>query len=146
MPDPITILELGPDHLDLLMSVRDGLFDNPIHPDQAENFLNDPGHLMFLAMDGEEAVGMASAVITYHPDKAPILFVSEVGVRDSHQRQGIATKLSEHLLAKGTALGCEGAWLATEVENTPARKLYQRLKGREIGDIVVYDWGDSGEP
>ncbi|WP_438956276.1 GNAT family N-acetyltransferase [Cognatiyoonia sp.] len=146
MPDPIMILELGPDHLDLLFSVRNGLFDNPIRPDQAETFLNDPGHLMFLAMQGEDAVGMASAVINNHPDKAPILFGSEVRARDSHQRQGIATKLSEHLLAKGTALGCEGAWLATKVANTPARKLYQRLKDRKIGDIVVYDWGDSGEP
>ena len=42
--------------------------------------------------------------------------------------------------------GCHGVWLATEGYNAPARGLYQSLQGREIKDIVVYDWGDYCDP
>lgn len=146
MTDQITILTLGLDHLDLLLAVEPGLFDNPIRPEQAEAFLSDPNHLMLVAMEGDAVTGFVSGVITYHPDKAPILFISEVGTRDSHQRRGIAKQLSNALLQLAKDKGCEGAWLATEADNIPARALYTALRGREIKDIVVYDWGDSGEP
>ena len=42
MVQDITFRHLGPSDLDLLLSVRDGLFDNPVDPVQAAAFLADP--------------------------------------------------------------------------------------------------------
>ena len=146
MSDKIRCVKIGPDNLDLLLGVDDEIFDNPVKPDQARAFVDNPNHFLIFAMDANQPVGFASAIINLHPDKDPILFVSEVGVIESHQRLGIATQLMNEMTKLADNQGCQGIWLATEGDNTPARKLYQSLKGREIKDVVVYDWGDSGEP
>ena len=146
MSDKIRCVEIGPDNLDLLLSVPEGIFDGPVRPDQARAFVEDAGHLLLLALDAKKPVGFASAVINLHPDKDPILFISEVGVIETHRRQGIARQLMNHMIELAGQHGCQGIWLATEGDNAPARGLYQSLQGREIKDVVVYDWGDSGEP
>jgi len=140
MADTITLRHLGPDDLDLLLGVPEGLFDNPIRPDQAQAFLADPLHEMVLAIEGSAVVGMASGQVMLHPDKPPAFFVAEVGVRESHQRQGIATRLCERVLMIARARGCEGIWLATEGDNMAARSLYKTLGARETEGIAVYDW------
>jgi ribosomal protein S18 acetylase RimI-like enzyme len=140
MSDPITLCRLGPDDLELLMAVQEGLFDKPVRRDQSEAFLNDPLHEIILAFDGDSAVGMASGQIMLHPDKPPAFFVAEVGVRDSHLRRGIAQQMCAKLLGIARARGCQGIWLATETDNVAARALYRSLDARETGGIVVYDW------
>ena len=140
MSDTITLLTLGPDDLDRLLGIKEGLFDNPIRPDQARAFLNEPNHILMLAYDGANAVGMASGQIMLHPDKPPAFFIAEVGVRETHQRQGIAKRLCAALMTTARARGCEGIWLATEADNVAARALYTALNARETDDIVVYDW------
>ncbi|WP_322893913.1 MULTISPECIES: GNAT family N-acetyltransferase [unclassified Yoonia] len=142
MPDPITLRHLGPDDLDLLLSVQDGLFDNPILSDQARAFLDDPLHEMVLAIAGGQAVGMASGMVMYHPDKPPMFFIAEVGVVEPFQRRGIATQLCTELRAVAEARGCAGVWVATEGDNVPARGLYTALGARETEGVVVYDWDD----
>ena len=140
MADTITLHLMGPDDLDRLMAVEEGLFDNPVREDQSQAFLNDPAHVLVMAYAGEQAVGMASGQILLHPDKAPAFFVAEVGVRDAWQRRGIAKQLCARLIAEARALGCKGIWLATEGDNVAARALYRSLDARETADIVVYDW------
>ena len=146
MNDKIRCVEIGPDNLELLLSADDEMFDYPVKPDQARAFVDDPIHFLIFAMDDSQPVGFASAIINLHPDKDPILFVSEVGVIESHQRRGIATELMQAMTKLADREGCQGLWVATDGDNGPARGLYQSLKGREIKDVVVYDWGDSGEP
>lgn len=143
MRETITLRRLGPDDLQLVMDVEEGLFDNPIRPDQAHAFLADPLHEIMVALAGSQIVGMASGQIMYHPDKPPAFFVAEVGVRDGFQRQGIAAKLCAALVQIAKDRGCEGIWVATEDDNGPARALYQSLGARETKDIVVYDWDDK---
>ena len=140
MGDTITLKRLGPDDLNELLGVAEGLFDNPIRPDQAKAFLTDPLHEIVLAFDGGTAVGMATGVIMLHPDKPPAFFISEVGVRDAFQRRGIGKQVTARLMEIARGRGCEGIWLATETDNVPARALYHALEARETGDIVVYDW------
>ena len=140
MAETITLHLMGPDDLDRLLAVEAGLFDNPIRPDQAEAFLNDPAHLLVLAFAGDQAVGMATGQLMLHPDKPPAFFLAEVGVRDAWQRQGIAKRLCARLMDEARARGCEGIWLATEDDNTAARALYRSLEARETSGIVVYDW------
>ena len=140
MGETITLHLMGPDDLERLMAVDEGLFDNPVRPDQASAFLNDPAHLMVMAFAGGEAVGMATGQVMLHPDKAPAFFIAEVGTRDDWQRQGIAKQMCARLIEEARKRGCEGIWLATEEDNTAARALYRSLEARETGGIVVYDW------
>ncbi|SFS01689.1 GNAT family N-acetyltransferase [Yoonia litorea] len=140
MPDTITLHLMGPDDLERLLAVEEGLFDHAIRPDQAGAYLNDPSHFLVLAYDGDQAVGMASGQILLHPDKAPAFFVAEVGLREAWLRQGIATQMCARLMQEAREAGCEGIWVATEGDNIAARALYRSLDARETADIVVYDW------
>jgi aminoglycoside 6'-N-acetyltransferase I len=124
------------------MSVRPGLFDNPLDREQARAFLNDPKNWLVLAYDGSNAVGMASATILLHPDKQPALFVNEVGVRDSHQRRGIGKLVSQALIDRARAEGVKGVWLGTETDNVAARALYRSLGGEEVLG-VFYGWDEA---
>ena len=81
MDKTITLKVLGPADFDILLAVPDGLFDETMRPEQVRAFLDDPLHECVLAFDGDLAVGMATGVIMFHPDKAPSMFVNEVGVR-----------------------------------------------------------------
>lgn len=140
MTDTISFRHLGPDDLDLLLNIKEGLFDNPILPMQAKAFLNDPLHEMILAFDDTKAVGMASGQILLHPDKMPAFFIAEVGVREGHQKRGIAKRMCADLMDIARKRGCKGIWLATEDDNIAARALYRALDARETEGIVVYDW------
>ena len=99
--------------------------------DLVAEFLSDPRHHIVVALDGGIVVGMASAVHYVHPDKPAQLFINEVGVAPSHQRQGIASELIARLLAHGRALGCTEAWVAADEDNGPARALYAHAGGHE---------------
>jgi ribosomal protein S18 acetylase RimI-like enzyme len=121
----IEIRLLGPADIDILSHVADGVFDNPVESRWARMFLEDERHHMVVALDRGRVVGMASAVDYVHPDKAPQLWINEVGVAPTHQRRGIGRQLLEALLAHGRTLGCTEAWLGTEPDNVPARRLYE---------------------
>jgi GNAT superfamily N-acetyltransferase len=111
--------------------VAEDVFDDPVRINLAAEFLHDPRHHIAVALDGGVVVGMASAVHYVHPDKPAQLFINEVGVAPSHQRQGIASELIARLLAHGRALGCTEAWVADDEDNRPARALYAHVGGHE---------------
>ncbi len=135
----ITFRVPGPADLDMLLSVRDGLFDNPLDPAQAKDFLDDPLHMMVLAFDAAEAVGMATGTVLLHPDKRPSFFVNEVGVREGWMRRGIGTAVARKLIDVARRHGCNGVWLATEADNRAALALYRAMGGVEQA-AVCFGW------
>jgi ribosomal protein S18 acetylase RimI-like enzyme len=139
LPDSISIRTLGPPDLATLLTVSDGLFDNPIRPTEAAAFLADPANLMLLAFDGDQAVAMLTATFLRHPDKPLSLFVNELGTRDGWQRQGIATALMTRALAIARDRGARGTWLGTESDNTPAIAFYRSLAASELAG-VFFGW------
>lgn len=139
----ITIRLLGPDEAAVLDHVGPEVFDNPIDPRYTAEFFADPRHHLVVALDGGVVVGMASGLHYVHPDKAPELFINEVGVATTHRRQGIGRRLVETLVAHGRTLGCTGAWVGTELTNTAARRLYTTAGGREDEPFVLYWFGDD---
>ncbi len=141
MGDKVHIRALGATDIGLLEGLPEGTFDFPIITEQARAFLASDVHRIVVAMAGDEVVGMATGVILLHPDKAPVLHVNEVGVRDEYQRQGIGRRLMKSLMNLAWREGVTGVWLATEEDNVAARALYRSLGGRETDGIVVYDWG-----
>ena len=70
-----------------LENVAPDVFDNPIEPEFAKEFLADPRHHIAVAIDRDLIVGFASGVHYLHPDKPLELFVNEVGVAPTHQRR-----------------------------------------------------------
>jgi len=140
---PIDLRWLGPDDAAVLDRVAPGVFDDPIAARWAREFLDDPRHHLVVALDDGVVVGMASGVDYVHPDKAPQLFVNEVGVAPSHQRQGIGRRLVDAMIEHGRALGCTYAWVGTEADNVPARTLYARAGG-DAEPFVLYGWALNG--
>ncbi len=120
----------------ILESVADGVFDDPLVPASVVEFLDDSRHHLVVAIDAAndegQIVGFASAVDYLHPDKTTKeLWINEVGVAPTHQRQGIGKSLLRCLLAHATDIGCSEAWVLTDGENTAAMALYasMNLKG-----------------
>lgn len=128
----IEIRLLGPGDESVLASVADEVFDHPIDPALAREFLSDPRHHIVVALEGDLVVGMATGMHHIHPDKPVELWVNEIGVAETHRRQGIATRLMQVLFAHGRSLGAKTAWLGTERSNIAAMALYAGLGAREV--------------
>lgn len=133
----VVVRVLGRDELSVLDAVAPDVFDHEIDARWAAEFLVDPRlHLAVAIADGV-VVGMASGVHYVHPDKAPELWVNEVGVAPTHQNQGVGRRLLRALFARGREVGCKKGWVGTEVNNAAARRLYQAVGGVEDPEPFV---------
>jgi ribosomal protein S18 acetylase RimI-like enzyme len=133
----VEIRLLGPGDGAVLERVAPDVFDHPVDPRWNAQFLADPRHHLAVAVEGGVVVGMASAVHYVHPDKAPELWVNEVGVAATHRKRGIGKRLLAALFERGRELGCTAAWVLTEMENQEARALYAAAGGRETPERPV---------
>ena len=120
----VDIMLLGPSDAAVLDLVAPEVFDHDVQPDWCADFLADPRHHLVVALSDGIVVGMASAVDYIHPDKAPQLFINEVGVSPDHRRHGIGRRLVERLVQLATELGCTEAWVLTDADNAAANRLY----------------------
>jgi aminoglycoside 6'-N-acetyltransferase I len=118
--------------------VAPDVFDEPVVPDRLRDYLDTTGHLMVLAFEGDLVVGQCAAVIHRHPDKPAELYVDEVGTASTHRRKGIARAMLEEMFAWGRELGCEEAWLGTELDNEAANALYRGYAPVEDAAIQYY--------
>ena len=128
---------LAPGDASVLDRVADQVFDEAVNAAWARELLADPRHHLVVAIDGDTVVGFASAVHYVHPDKAPQLWINEVGVAPAHHRRGMGRALLAALLEGGRSLGCSEAWVLTEEDNEPARGLYRALGGVE-SECIMY--------
>ena len=135
----VEIRRLAPGDEAILDRVAEEVFDEPIDPERRAAYLTAPGHYMFVAISDGEVVGQAAGVVYRHPDKPSELFIDEVGVAPAFQRQGIARRLLEAMLALGKELGCAEAWVGTETDNIAARALYESL-GAKAETFVLYTY------
>jgi ribosomal protein S18 acetylase RimI-like enzyme len=90
-----------------------------------------------VAVEDGAVVGFASGVHYVHPDKPAELWINEVGVAPSHQRQGLGKRLLQALFARGRELGCREAWVLTSPANGPAVRLYESVGGVDMADPPV---------
>ena len=121
----VDVLLLGATDAAVLDRVAPDVFDNPISDELRAEFLGDPRHHLVVARCDGVVVGMASAFRYVHPDKAPQLFIIEVGVAESHRRRGIARRMIERLVQLASELDCTEAWVLTEADNVAANALYR---------------------
>jgi GNAT superfamily N-acetyltransferase len=120
-----------------LANAADDVFDHPVDPALTAEFLADPRHHLAIAIEDGRIVGMASGVHYIHPDKAPELWVNEVGVAPSFRGRGVGRRVLGALLDHGRALGCTEAWLLTDDANAPARRMYAAAGGRESAPQIM---------
>ena len=137
----VAIKVLSKSDLSLLLNIANDVFDNPVDETFAAEFLNDPRHHIVVALADDVIIGFVSAVHYIHPDKPPELWINEIGVAPSHQKQGVGKTLMKEMLRLGQKLGCENAWLTTERDNIPAMRLYKSAGGKaDAGDTVMYEF------
>lgn len=124
--------------LPALIEAGDNLFDYPVKPARAKEFIEDPRHHLMLALDGGLVVGMASGLNYVHPDKDPSLFIDEVSVIEPYWSRKIGRTLVQELIAYAKAkLDCNEAWVATDVSNKAAQRTYLAAGGKEGEEQAV---------
>ena len=122
----VEIRYVGPGDEALFDRVAREVFDQPVDRDQLTHYLASPGHHLMVAIVDGEIVGQVAAVVHRHPDGRPTeLYIDELAVAPDSQRQGIARRLLDAMLAFGQELGCEEAWVGAERDNAAARNLYE---------------------
>ena len=131
---------LGPNDFEYLSNVAANVFDDPIVPNAAQEFLRDPRHRLVVAIDKDVVVGFVSSVIYVHPDKtAPELWINEVGVAPTHQGQGVGKMLMQRTLEEAKRAGCMEAWVLTDRGNQAAMALYKSVGGIEdVPDSTMF--------
>jgi ribosomal protein S18 acetylase RimI-like enzyme len=133
-----TIVRLTADTAALLSRVADDVFDEPVDAVRLAAYVEATGHFMLIAVEDGTVVAQCAAVIHRHPDKKTELYIDEVGVAPAFQRQGLARRMLEEMLAIGKAEGCEEAWVGTEHDNVAARRLYESRGGTTAEPFVMY--------
>ncbi|MDB4883345.1 MAG: acetyltransferase [Gemmatimonadetes bacterium] len=129
---------LGPDDAHVLTRVAPGVFDNEVDPIWTAEFLADARHHLVVAVDDCVVVGMASGVHYVNPDKAPQMFINEVGIAPSHQGRGLGRQLVDRLVRLSMELGCTEAWVLTDRSNTVAQRLYAGCGASSPEECIMY--------
>ena len=123
-------------------NLADDVFDNGIDPVRLRAFLTEPRHVMVLAIEDGLVVGQVRAIVHMSPDQADELYIDNMGVTPARQREGIAGRMLDELLAWGRDQGCGHAWVATELDNVDARGLYES-RGGKGAEMVFYEYGED---
>lgn len=128
---------IGRHNLHLLDCVAEEVFDNPVDPARLSAYIADPSQRLMVALAGGRVIGQLKAALHRHPDKAPAMFVEELGVGRLYRRQGIGTALMRAAVTLARNLGCTEMWLATEPENEAANAFYRAI-GMDGQHVVMY--------
>jgi aminoglycoside 6'-N-acetyltransferase I len=134
----VEIRRVQPGDEPLFRRVAPEVFDHAIDPENLARYLLTSGHYLIVAIADGEIVGQVAAMAHLHPDGLRSeLFIDEIAVTPALQRQGIARRMLDAMLEIGRELGCQEAWLGTEPDNLPAKRLYAR-RSRSVDPFVMY--------
>lgn len=136
----VVIVAMRPEHIDELMPHERDLFGTEAwSADSYREELADTAHRHYLAaLDGDGNL-VAWAGVRVVAGDAEIL---TVGVVPAARRQGIAVRLLNALLHEARHRGATQAFLEVRVDNTGARRLYEREGFVRVG--VRRGYYDSG--
>ena len=138
MPPKTEIVRVTPANAAVLDLVAEDVFDRPIDPDLLAAYLAEPGHLMIVAVSQGVVIGQVRGMVHRQPDEPTHLYVDNLGVTPSRQREGVALRMMQALFAWARECGCAAYWVATETDNGPARGLYTSLGG-DVEAMVFYE-------
>lgn len=117
--------------LSLFFQVDDGV-ENPttVSDEYMRKLLGKKGFHVLVAIEAENVVGGLTAYefIKYKREERE-MFLYEIGVEASARRKGVGSKLIESLKTICKEKGITVLFVATEIDNEPAKKLYERTGG-----------------
>jgi ribosomal protein S18 acetylase RimI-like enzyme len=116
------------------------LFDADVDADATRRFLDDDGHHLLVAYEGDEAIGFVSGVEMTHPDKGTEMFLYELGVAERFRGHGVARALVAELAGVARAAGCYGMWVLTDVDNEAARRTYATADAEATPGQIMFSW------
>lgn len=137
---PVELRRLGPLDASAPIHVAEDVFDGPLLPDRLAAFLNDPSHILIVAVDGGVpplVVGQIRGMIHRRPDAGDELYIDDFGVAPSYRRGGIGRRLLAAIHAWAHERGCEEVWVLTEPDNAPARAIYAG-EGFEGSNVSIF--------
>lgn len=136
------IVRMGSGDAGLLDRLAEDVFDHDIDAGFLAAYLADARHMLIVALSDGVVVGQTRGIVHLQPDEPPGLYIDNMGVTPGRQREGIARRMLDDLLAWGREMGCSHAWLATELDNVPARALYES-RGGKGAEMVFYEYGED---
>jgi aminoglycoside 3-N-acetyltransferase I len=148
MTSHITLRRLGPDDHALLLRLNamfaEAFGDDDTYrgapPDEswAREALGRANVIALVALDGEAVLG---GLVAYELDKLERrrreVYLYDLAVAESHRRQGIATRLIDHLRAIARERGAWVVYVQADYGDEPAIALYTKLGVRE--DVMHFD-------
>ena len=97
-----------------------------------ERLASFPQHYVFLAWDGDSAIGVATCFLGFSTFAAkPLINIHDLAVKSSHRGLGIGAKLIQAVESTALELGCCKLTLEVLVENERARGLYRKVGFQE---------------
>lgn len=122
------------------MTVAAHLFDGPPQAAAVREFLDDPRHHLFVALEDGKPVGFVSGVELTHPDKGTEMFLYELAVDESHRDRGIGTELCNALRDLAVEHACYDMWVLTDDDNKAALRTYRKSGATESSSHVMLTW------
>jgi ribosomal protein S18 acetylase RimI-like enzyme len=96
---------------------------------------DNPGALVFLALAGEQVIGVATCFFGFSTFHArPLINVHDLAVLPEHQGRGVGALLLAAVEERALARGCCKVTLEVREDNARARRLYER---RGFGDFEL---------
>lgn len=118
------------------------VFDHPLDDAAIRAFLEAPGHVMFIAWSGGEAIGFVRGTELFHPTavNSHAMLLYELGVAEAHRRRGAGRMLVEAIADAARASGCQEMWVLTDDDNEAALRTYRAAGASPPAKQVLLDW------
>ncbi len=137
------ILRITAENTDVLDAIAEDVFDDVIRPHLLSVYLADPKNFFFVAIADGVVIGQARGMHHLQPDRATELYIDNLGVTPSHQRNGVATALMKALIEAGTGDEVEDVWLGTEQDNDQAVGFYRSMGLLETKMVMFANFVDE---
>jgi aminoglycoside 6'-N-acetyltransferase I len=132
----VILAQITPANTHLLARPAPDVFDEAIDPARLAAFAAAPGHFMAVAVDSDVTVGQIRAMVQHQPDAPPVLYIDNLAVTEAYQSRGIGRRLVQSALAWGADMGCDAAWVATELDNYAALALYSAFESEPMERVA----------
>ncbi len=127
--DPITFTPMTPDHLEEVLAIEGECFSSPWSREAFKGELSLAGISFYtVALDGGEVVGYGG-----YRFAAGEMHITNLAVKESVRRKGIAKRLTELLISEGARRGAKQAHLEVRRSNLSAQDLYRSMGFENVG-------------
>jgi ribosomal protein S18 acetylase RimI-like enzyme len=134
----ITIARVTPDMAKAgLPPIGPDVFDDVLNPDAVLVFVEREDHVLVVAIDDLHGIiGQCVGYLLLDVLGQTSLYIDNLGVTPTQQRNGIARRLVNHCQDIAREHGCTTAWLVTEPDNEPAVRLYRAIGANESPTVM----------